>query len=60
MAMPALLAAVRLGSPGPTCLQVLQPVLSNSIVRGEAAVIQTDMNLSAPLVCLCRVWYCTG
>ncbi|MEO6321052.1 MAG: DUF3368 domain-containing protein [Polaromonas sp.] len=31
---------------------VLQPFLSNSLDRGEAAVIQTAMNLSGPLVCI--------
>lgn len=31
---------------------VLQPFLQNSLDRGEAAVIQTAMNLGVPLVCI--------
>ena len=31
---------------------VLQPFLENSLDRGEASVIQTAMNLNAPLVCI--------
>jgi predicted nucleic acid-binding protein len=31
---------------------VLQPFLQNSLDRGEASVIQTAMNLDAPLVCI--------
>lgn len=33
----------------------LQPFLENSIDRGEAAVIQTAMNLKIPLVCIDEV-----
>lgn len=33
----------------------LQPFLQNSLDRGEASVIQTAMNLDAPLVCIDEV-----